>query len=208
MKIPTLYRKYAAFTPEERFRLILAASARGDEADRDRLEHAAMPVTLATGEHVPWSQAFLELALMVYIELLADAAEYQDLLHHWAYLDPDADGDSPSRSLADRCRDVAYARGYFLRTKLAGWVLFCEARTLPPYLLWEHLPGYDRFRQVADLTQASDTRPPLAFTAEEMTAFLARFCRGDTPPTLFTPAASACELEETFLTRVRWWCGR
>lgn len=208
MKIPTLHRQYDAFTPEERFRLIVAASARGDEVESDRLQRSAMRLTLVTGEHVPWSHAFQELALLVYVELLADAAEYQDMLHHYAHADRDEDDDSPSPSLADRHRDVAYARGYFLRTKLAGWVMFCEARTLPPYLLWESLPGYDRFREIAALTETSETRPSLAFTSEELTAYLARFRPCDTPPTLSTPTTSACELEETFLTRVRWWSGR
>lgn len=208
MKIPTLHRRYDAFTPEERFRLILAASARRDEVESDRLQRSAMRLTLVTGEHVPWSNAFQELAWLVYVELLADAAEYQDMLHHYAHADRDEDGDSPSPSLADRHRDVAFARGYFLRTKLDGWVQFCEARTLPPYLLWESLPGYVRFREIADLTQANDTRPPLAFIAEEMTAYLTRLRPRDTPPTLLSHATSALELEETFLTRVALWSGR
>jgi hypothetical protein len=78
MNTNTLTKSYDALTPEERFRLILAASARGDEAERDRLAHAGPRLALRMSEHVPFAQAFNELATLVYIELLEMAAFYND----------------------------------------------------------------------------------------------------------------------------------
>jgi hypothetical protein len=43
----TLARHYANLTPEERFRLILAAGSRGDEAERDRLVSTGQRITAA-----------------------------------------------------------------------------------------------------------------------------------------------------------------
>ena len=67
-----------SLTPEERFRLILAASGRGDEAERDRLVNAAERITLSMPDHSPFAHAFSELALLVFVEMLEDAARYND----------------------------------------------------------------------------------------------------------------------------------
>src|SRR5437667_8713220 len=82
MNTDGLSRHYDTLSPEERFRLILAASGRNDEAERDRLVNAAPRITLSFHDHWPYSQAFDELALLVYIELLAEAAHYCHSLAH------------------------------------------------------------------------------------------------------------------------------
>ncbi len=46
MKAHPLAKNYDLLTPEERFRLIMAASQRGDEAERDRLVQAGSRLTL------------------------------------------------------------------------------------------------------------------------------------------------------------------
>jgi hypothetical protein len=76
MNVNTIARQYARLTPEERFRLILAASARGDEAERDLLVNAGERVTLAMPDHAPYAHAFQEIALLVFIELFEAAARY------------------------------------------------------------------------------------------------------------------------------------
>ena len=54
MKADVIARNYDCLTSEERFRLILAASGRGDEAERDRLISAGGRIALspARGEVV------------------------------------------------------------------------------------------------------------------------------------------------------------
>ena len=53
MKVPPLAKNYSLLTPEERFRLILAASGRGDVAERAQLGNAGRGITLSNnGEGV------------------------------------------------------------------------------------------------------------------------------------------------------------
>src|SRR5262249_18804794 len=80
MNAKAVARHYGSLTPEERFRLILAASGRGDGAERDRLAGAGEHITLSTQDFWPYAQAFDELTQMVYIELQDAAAGYFDAL--------------------------------------------------------------------------------------------------------------------------------
>ena len=52
---------YARLTAEERFRLIFAASARGDEAEQGRLLAAGGRLTLSVQDHAPYGFAFQQL---------------------------------------------------------------------------------------------------------------------------------------------------
>lgn len=74
MNVNALARNYGRLTAEERFRLILAAGGRGDEAERDRLAQAGGRLTLSVPDHAPYGHAFEELVLLTYIELLEEAA--------------------------------------------------------------------------------------------------------------------------------------
>ena len=80
MNANAVARHYGSLTPEERFRLILAASGRGDEVERIRLVSAAPRITLAMPDHSPFAQAFRELAFLIFIELLAEAGRYTEAL--------------------------------------------------------------------------------------------------------------------------------
>ena len=62
------------WTREERLRLVLAASGRGDAAERDRLVRAAGRISRSFPDHAPYARAVEELALMTFIELLDEAA--------------------------------------------------------------------------------------------------------------------------------------
>ena len=78
MTINTLVRHYDRLGAEERFRLILAAGARGDEAEQDHLGLAAPRIALTYSHHAPWAHAFDELATLVFVELLEEVARHQD----------------------------------------------------------------------------------------------------------------------------------
>jgi hypothetical protein len=56
--------------------LILAASGRGDEAERERLVNAGGRITLSMRDHSPYVHSFNELNLLVFVELLEEAAGY------------------------------------------------------------------------------------------------------------------------------------
>jgi hypothetical protein len=76
MNANALSKNYDCQTGEERFPLILVASGRGDEVERDRLSNAARRVTLSTSDHAPFAHAFDELLLLTFIELVEDATRF------------------------------------------------------------------------------------------------------------------------------------
>src|SRR5262245_21200074 len=162
MNANAVTKHYGNLTAEERFRLILAAGGRGDEAERDRLAKVGGRITLSMPDHSPYAQAFDDLSWMTFIELLEEAAGYNDLFQRWAEIfestgpldgaeaedeaeddaDEEADeveGAETEESGRDRALDLALAAGYILRTKADGWKLFCERMTVPPFLLWQRL---------------------------------------------------------------------
>jgi hypothetical protein len=75
-----LTRLYSEIDPEERFRLILAAGARGDTVEQERLVAAGKKVTYVMPEHAPAAHAFNELALLTFIELQDAAGFYRDAM--------------------------------------------------------------------------------------------------------------------------------
>jgi hypothetical protein len=83
MNAKTIAKNYAFLTPEERFRLILAAGARSDETEQERLRQAGQRITLSMSDHAPWAHAFDELALLVFLEILEEAAKHHDAFERW-----------------------------------------------------------------------------------------------------------------------------
>jgi hypothetical protein len=78
MNANILAKNYCSLTPEERFRLILAADERSDESERDRLVNSGRRKTLSIQDHLPYVNAFDELARLVFIELLEEAGRFDD----------------------------------------------------------------------------------------------------------------------------------
>jgi hypothetical protein len=160
-----LAKHYTRLTPEERFRLILAASGRGDEAERDRLANAGERIGLSVPSHWPFALAFQELSALTFIELIEDAACYSDAREladdaldtasagdeqhdrkEGEGKDAEQEGgpataaakaDAGERPAWARALELVYVAGFMLRTKAEGWKLFCARLTVPPFLLWE-----------------------------------------------------------------------
>jgi hypothetical protein len=83
MNANALAKHYDRLEAEERFRLIHAANARGDDAELNRLCQTAPRVTLSCSHHEPWAQAFHQLSTFVYLDLLKEAARHHDALERW-----------------------------------------------------------------------------------------------------------------------------
>ena len=138
MNAKTLVAQYGLLTGPERFRLILAAGARHDDVEWDRLAQAGSVILQQLSDYQPFAQAFHLVSDMCYIEMLALAADY---LEHLCMLKPKQPReDNPHLELV-------LARGYELRTMAKGWELFCQRQEVPPYFLWEHAPGYHRIQR-------------------------------------------------------------
>jgi len=151
MKPNLTQKQYAFLTPRERFRLILAAGSRGDEAEQQRLRQSGHRIELKVPDHAPHAQAFADVAQVVFLDLANDAAYYDEYLLRAdaAYescpaLHPDEDETeelSPGAQLSERYLDMALSTGTIIRGKVGGWKLFCEKLSVPPFSLWEHNPG-------------------------------------------------------------------
>ncbi|SRR5579871_5816918 len=235
MKAKALVRNYVKLTAEERFRLILAASARGDKVERDRLVNAGERLVLGTKDHVPYSQAFDELALLIFIELQEEVARFLEAFARTDHVDnffgddeeehggkveegesvenetSEAKSDAESvevsageRPIFQRSLDLALAAGFVLRTKAEGWKLFCQRMTVPPFTLWEGLPGFERLQLALSLSEKA------AFEAEGFLRWLNSIRPAGEPKRLKVPLTVeglADATEELFRERVEWWGG-
>jgi hypothetical protein len=222
MKVPPLANNYRSLTPEERFRLVLAASGRGDVAERERLLRAGGRVSLSMQDHVPYARALHELDTIVFLELLEETARYQDAFHQLPCCDqgdddkveekPDEEPNAETKeedlegdwAVWHRYFDLALASGYILRAKADGWKLFCERMTIPPFLFWEMLPGFDRLERALALAEKA------AFTSEGFLRWLNRIRPKGAPELTELPmtAETVAKVNEAFFReRVRWWSG-
>jgi hypothetical protein len=231
MNTTAIAKNYDTLTPEERFRLIFAASGRGDEAERDRLTRAAERITLTMPAHCPYSYAFDELSTLTYIELLEQAASYHDAneramdaLDEAANDAEGADDDAPeeseesqeketaepteehpcNRPLWQRFLSLTYALGYVLRAKTEGWKLFCERLNVPPFLLWQLMPGFDRLQRTLSVVEKA------AFTPDDFLHWLNNIRPAGRPDLVQVPLtveALAAEMAQTFQARVEWFGG-
>ena len=176
-----LARHYGLLTPAERFRLILAASGRGDDAKHDRLVTSCRRITLSMPDHAPYAEALQEMAHLLFIELVEDAAVYLDGFHRINENDEfSATGSarkkgkreptSPpdERSGHERLWALVLAAGYVLRAKADGWRLFCDRQGIDPFVLWSDLPGFERLQRALKLTEE------IAFEPEGMVCWLNR----------------------------------
>lgn len=241
-----LARHYENLTPEERFRLILAAGSRRDDAERDRLVKSGGRITLSMQDHAPYAHAFDELAFLVFVELLEEAARYLEAFAHADDArdilgddeeegegedeaeedggeDEERKGDNADeeesdananaklteeapreRPLWQRLFDMALAAGFVLRAKAEGWKLFCERMTVPPFALWEGLPGFDRLQRALKLAERAAFAPEgfLRWLNDIRPAGEAK--RTEVPLTVEGVAAAT---EEMFRKRVEWWGG-
>ena len=244
MNLPKLHKHYEFLEPGERFRLMLAAAGRRDPKEHERLVRSAGTATFRMPDHAPWAHAFQELAILTMIELVEEAAVYEDAFHHAHELlreskeendgaddlsdaedddlvgeddvmeddlaredttePPREDTTEPPRPAWVRALGVAYAAGFLLLTKADGWKMFCERLHLPPFLLWEDLPGYERLQMtLAGARHAS-------FHAESMRQWLDRVRPPGAAPstgTLLSIDAVADATEEMYDDRVRFWGG-
>jgi hypothetical protein len=196
MNMGSLARQYDKLTPEERFRLILAAGLRGDKAEQGRLASAGKRITLSMPDHAPFAHAFSELTILAFLELLDEAAGYLESFYR---------GDDDT-TIAERFFHLSLASGFMLRTKTDGWKLFCERLNIPPFALWEGLPGLDRFKRALALTE----NEPAAFGPYEFLAWMNER-RPDGKPELtelpFTAESLADADADAFRKRSEWWGG-
>ncbi len=193
-----LAKDYRLIKPGERLALIMSAYDRGDAADGERLASSAPKITFDTRHHQPFAHAFREVESMWFLQLLDTSANYLEGLDLSDSLSISLDKRSP------RFFRMALSWGYILKTRAAGWKLFCERRHFPPFARWKRKPGWDR------LYRALETAEKAAFSDEEFIAFFnGQQSNGEAKLTIspFAAAATASALDWFFKESVREWGG-
>jgi hypothetical protein len=170
MKVDCLARLYDRLTPRERLPLIVAASARGDEADRARLIGSAPTHLFRLPDYYGLAEGLRSLALLHVAAMLDLAARYWHASGLLAQ-----EGDFRRRAgQAERVGRLGAARmlAYLLVVNADGWRRFCSEMRVDGDLLLTSLPGYET------LTRAEQVGRVMAFTPEEAAAW-ARQAEGD-----------------------------
>lgn len=201
MNANAITRNYDKLTPDERWRLILSASERGDEIERERLSRSGDRLRLALPNYFHLAQTFLELGFLTFIELADEAARYLEALQwadSWAVERTEPAPDD------NRMMRLALASGYMLKAKAGGWAAFCKRRGAPAWLLWEEFPGYDRLRRALELAEK------VAYSAEEFVRWHNATRKPGTPAIADAPLTVqgvADATEKAFRNRAEWWGG-
>ena len=200
----TLTKQYGYINPEERFRLIMAASGRGDETERDRLAKSGSRMTVSIQDHAPFALAFSDLGNWTFIDLVEDASQYLSSFMDRRETDFSEDFEPTEEEMAacETDRRLWLAEGYLLKTKADGWKLFCERLNVPPFVIWQQLPGFERLQISLRLAENA------AFVPEGFLRWL-NDERPDGSPEITTVPITAVkvadELEKVYREGVRWW---
>lgn|SRR5262245_37840847 len=188
MNTNTLAKLYDRLTPWERLPLILAASARGDEAERQRLVTAAPKVGYRVPDHFGLAMAFREVGDWHFMELLNLAALYFQSLGL---------ADSLQGKRGEEMLDTAMLFGYLFKVQLAGWRQLCKELNLEPEFCWSYFPGFDTLKRAEKQTETA------AFTAEGADECMRR--SGREVARVVTADDVAAGLRESLKARADWW---
>lgn len=167
-----LARAYDQLTPQERLALVLAASARGDDVEQDRLMQSAPRFALTAPHHFGLIESFLMLSKLQFMELLDLAGTYLGAFG--------AIGAKRKQEREAAWEEVMLL-GYYFQTYLAGWRQFCAAMHFEPEVMWNTYPGY-RTIQCAEQVVGPNPEtglPGPAFVAEGVARRRARQAMGD-----------------------------
>jgi hypothetical protein len=224
MNRDNLVKQYGKLTPDERFRLVNAACARGDSVERERLNNTATRIHFDIAEHGPYGHVFLELQFRTFIDLLADAAlllessqTVQSALRELRVATRvrqqkkqmmpqryEHESDTVDWPSWDRATRAVRATGFMLKVKNEGWKLFCERQNSLPTELWEqlNLPGLNRLARALALVDSGVTLS----TAEMAMWVNENKAAGDrevTEADIQTPEWYADLLDDCFRTRLK-----
>jgi hypothetical protein len=175
-----LARYYQTLTPWERLPLLVAASARDDEVEEDRLARSAPRQTFGVPDYWGLAEGLDDLAKLYLLEQLDLSVAYWRLT---GLLGQERLG-RPSR--AERQREkrqwqLVQMLAYRFVVLADGWRLLCSSLQVDPEVLLCELTGYQVVQQMEEVARL------MAFSAEEALAYLrasaeaVQPAEGDTP---------------------------
>lgn len=194
MNTNDLAKHYGVLTPRERLPLILAASVRNDEVERERLARSAPRETYILPDYFWTAQTFSDVSGIFFMKLLDLIAGY-----HLALGVAESAGEAASAETESRAMDVAMFLAWQFQLMLAGWRTFCGELGMDAEACWAMLPGYETVRKAERSATAA------AFKPEGVDAFLKRL--GFKNPIVPTVQQVVAELHECFDAQIAWWEG-
>jgi hypothetical protein len=165
MNTDHLARHYEVLTPWERLPLIVAASARADEVEKDRLARSAPKNGFRVPDYWGLAEGLDDLVKLYVLKQLDLAALYWRL----AGLLEQEPWDRPTRQEPQRDErrwQLLKMLAYRYVVRADGWRLLCAELPIDPEVLMRELPGYDAVQQMEQVARL------IAFSAEEALAFL------------------------------------
>ena len=199
MNSNNLTKLYDQLTARERLSLLVAASARGDAVDRQRLHGSAPRLRLEAPHHYGLGTALIEAADFHLLSLLELAASYWQWWGLWGWHGqrrqsktvqvPGGAGDAVDAPARDtegfRLYCMVRYQAFLFLTHVEGWKQFCCEMSIDPVMLLECLPGWDMV--IRTEAQAREQ----AFTPEDAAMFLL-----SETPLAEEPAAEEFELPQ------------
>lgn len=171
-----LSRHCLMLTPWERLPLIVAASARADVVEKDRLARSAPQNSFRVPDYWGLAEGFKDLAQLYLIQQLDLAAFYWECMAVLESAPPSNTRASRhtqqrEKRLGKEMKMLAYR--YIIRAD--GWKLLCAELRVASDFLVAGMPGYQAVQHMEQVAR------PLAFTAEQAIAYLRRMSDIDQP---------------------------
>jgi hypothetical protein len=164
---------YDRLRPAERVALILAASARGDEQERERLVSTGARVTYRLQDHFGRVEALSKISklyLLQQLDLSVHLSHGVGILEAADYAPP---GDRRQATARRRAERAVALVAYRIVTRASAWRLFCAGASLDTAMLLTILPGHDTAADSEALAR------DLTCTRDEALAFLAESGKDD-----------------------------
>jgi hypothetical protein len=190
MTTTRLARDYDVLTPWERLPLLVAAAARGDTVEVNRLSRSAPTDTFRVSN----SRALVQgLAHLAHSYLLRQLERVVLICQMTSLLDQEFVGASERGEgrLDERLWRAARGTALCFVVLAEGWRLFCERLAIDPEVPLRDLPGYASVQQMLEVASS------MACTPEELTAWFSEFAERQHPSTSGAPASELSDPVKT-----------
>jgi hypothetical protein len=191
----TLAKLYDRLSPRERLPLILAASLRGDEPEKERLARTAPRALYRLPDYHGLSEGLLLTAMLHVVQTLSLGVWF------WrastALAEAGFDKSKRGRGQERRRGDALRLAGYLITVEVDGWALFCERLRIEPNGLLRDLPDWGQLKAIEGEAR------PVAFTAGEAAAWAQ--VKGTEQTRLKTVESVAADFEQALAGWAKQW---
>jgi hypothetical protein len=175
-----LAKHYGKLTPWERVPLLVAAGARGDEAEADRLARSAPTRLFEVPDYHGLCEGLLLLAgahLIVQLDLAVSIGAGSALLAQQLRFPKE-------QEVKDRegWRQRLQLAAYRFVVNADAWKLLCTGLNIDAEALLGHLPGYEKVKRMEESVRQVAFTPVEALTFLRQTSDEAEKAAGKTPP--------------------------